>query len=38
VFQFGNQTVRTQVGIMLPAQFDALSVDVADYIWEKEPA
>jgi Fe-S-cluster-containing dehydrogenase component len=39
VFRFGNQTVRTKVAVMVPAQFDSLSVDVADYIWEgREPA
>ncbi len=36
VFRFGNQTVTTKVAIMLPAQFDSISIDVADYIWEGE--
>ncbi len=36
-FQFGNQIVRTKVAMMVPAQFDSLSIDVADYIWEEEP-
>lgn len=36
LFQFGNQEVRTKVGIMLPKQVEKLSVDVADYTWEEE--
>ena len=36
VFQFGNQTVRTKVFMMVPASTDALSVDVVDYLWEGE--
>jgi len=39
VFQFGNQVVRTKVAMMVPPQFDSLTLDVADYIWEaKETA
>ncbi|MBS1854348.1 MAG: 4Fe-4S binding protein [Acidobacteria bacterium] len=38
VFQFGNQTVRTKVSIMLPPGAPALSVDAADYMWEEEHA
>ena len=34
VFQFGRQKITTLVSIMVPAQFDSVSVDVADYIWE----
>ena len=34
VFKFGNQTIKTKVFMMVPAQFDSLSLDVADYIWE----
>ena len=34
VFQFGNQTIKTKVSMMVPAQFDSVSLDVADYIWE----
>ena len=34
VFRFGNQTVKTKVSMMVPAQFDSVSLDVADYIWE----
>jgi Fe-S-cluster-containing dehydrogenase component len=37
VFQFGNQTVTTQVYMMLPEGTEALSVDVVDYMW-REPA
>ena len=36
VFHFGNQTVTTRVAMMLPAQFDSVSVDVVDYMWEGE--
>ena len=36
VFQFGQQTVTTKVAIMVPPQFDSVSVDVVDYIWEGE--
>ena len=35
-FHFGNQTITTMVSIMVPARFDSVSVDVADYIWEGE--
>jgi len=38
VFQFGNQTVKTKVSLMLPDGVPALSVDVADYTWEEEHA
>jgi Fe-S-cluster-containing dehydrogenase component len=38
VFQFGNQTVRTKVSVMLPRGVEALSVDAADYPWEEEHA
>ena len=38
LFQFGNQEVRTKVAIMMPRGAEALSVDVADYIWEEESA
>lgn len=34
VFHFGQQTIRTKVSMMVPAQFDSVSLDVADYIWE----
>ena len=38
VFQFGNQTVKTKVYMMLPAGETALAVDVADFLWEPEEA
>jgi hypothetical protein len=39
VFHFGAQTITTKVAMMVPAKFDAVSLDVADYIWEGgEPA
>jgi ferredoxin len=34
VFQFGDQTVVTKVFMMVPPDVDAVSVDVADYMWE----
>ncbi|MBX9572518.1 MAG: 4Fe-4S dicluster domain-containing protein [Candidatus Obscuribacterales bacterium] len=34
VFNFGNETVRTKVFMMIPSGFDAISVDVVDYMWE----
>ena len=36
--RFGNQIVRTKVFLMGPATRDEISIDVADYIWEGEPA
>lgn len=33
-FQFGNQTIRTKVAMMVPSKFDSVSLDAADYIWE----
>ena len=39
MFQFGNQTIKTKVAMMVPAKFDSVSVGVADYIWQgKESA
>ena len=39
MFQLGNQTIKTKVAMMVPAKFDSVSLDVADYIWEgKESA
>ncbi|MCC6857770.1 MAG: 4Fe-4S dicluster domain-containing protein [Bryobacterales bacterium] len=38
VFQFGNQRVTTKVFMMAPAERDAVSIDIVDYIWEKEDA
>ncbi len=34
-FQFGNETVRTRVFMMLPPDQERLSLDVADYMWEQ---
>ena len=34
VFHFGRQTVTTKVYMMMPAERDAVSIDVADYLWE----
>ena len=36
VFQFGNQRVTTKVFMMVPEGRELVSVDVADYIWERE--
>ena len=33
-FRFGNETVRTKVFIMLPADTPALEIDVQDYMWK----
>ena len=39
IFKFGNQTITTKVAMMVPTNFDSVSLDVADYIWEgKESA
>lgn len=35
VFHFGNQKVTTKVFMMVPENAEAISIDVADYIWEK---
>jgi Fe-S-cluster-containing dehydrogenase component len=35
-FKFGNETVHTQVFIMMPPEHPVLDVDVEDYMW-KEP-
>ncbi len=34
VFWFGNEQVTTRVHYMAPAGADAVSVDVADFVWE----
>ena len=36
VFQFGKQTVTTKVFMMTVPEIEAITVDVADYIWERE--
>ena len=38
LFVFGNQPVKTRVHMMVPPGIDAVSIDVADYIWERESA
>jgi Fe-S-cluster-containing dehydrogenase component len=35
-FWFGNQRITTKVYMMAPAGTDAISIDVADYMWEGE--
>jgi Fe-S-cluster-containing dehydrogenase component len=37
-FYFGEQRIVTKVYMMAPAERDFVSVDVADYTWEKEDA
>jgi Fe-S-cluster-containing dehydrogenase component len=34
LFVFGNQSVRTRVNMMAPPDTGAISIDVADYMWE----
>jgi Fe-S-cluster-containing dehydrogenase component len=34
VFQFGNQTVTTKVFMMIPEEYEGLTLDVVDYMWE----
>lgn len=36
VFQFGNQRVTTKVFMMVPENTDEISIDVVDYMWEKD--
>jgi Fe-S-cluster-containing dehydrogenase component len=36
VFQFGRQTVTTKVYYMVPREYDAVWVDVVDYMWEAD--
>src|ERR1044071_5198097 len=35
VFQFGNQKIVTKVHMMVPAETDAESLDVLDYMWKE---
>ncbi len=35
-FVFGNQVIKTKVAMMVPAEVEAVRLDVADYIWEGE--
>jgi len=37
VFQFGHQTVKTKVFMMVPETVDVVSIDVLDYMWEARP-
>ena len=37
VFNFGRQRVTTKVFMMVPPRANSVSVDVVDYIWEKQP-
>src|SRR5687768_12659366 len=37
VFWFGNEQVTTKVHYMVPAGIEAVSVDVADFVWEVAP-
>ena len=34
LFVFGNQSVKTRVNMMVPPDTGAVSIDVADYMWE----
>lgn len=36
VFQFGKQTVTTKVFMMTVPEIEAITVDVVDYIWERD--
>ena len=38
VFRFGNQKIITRVYMMVPAETDAVSLDVLDYMWEESYA
>ena len=35
VFQFGNQTITTQVYMMTPPGTDSVTLDITEFIWEK---
>lgn len=37
IFNFGNQQVTTKVRMMVPPGYDALTVDIVDYMWEGTP-
>ena len=36
VFYFGKQKITTRVHMMTPAETDAASLDVLDYMWEEK--
>ena len=38
VFHFGNQTITTQVYMMTPPGTDSVTLDITEYIWEKQNA
>jgi len=38
VFQFGNQTITTQVYMMTPAGTDSVTLDITEFMWEKSNA
>ncbi len=38
IFDFGNQRVTTKVFMMAPADRDAVSIDIVDYMWEGKDA
>ena len=35
IFQFGNQTITTQVYMMTPPGTDSVTLDIAEFMWEK---
>jgi len=35
VFQFGNQTIKTQVYMMTPAETDSVTLDITEFMWER---
>jgi len=38
VFQFGNQTITTQVYMMTPPGTDSVTLDITEFMWEKSNA
>jgi Fe-S-cluster-containing dehydrogenase component len=38
VFQFGNQTITTQVYMMTPPGTDSVTLDITEFMWEKANA
>jgi hypothetical protein len=34
IFYFGSQKITTKVFMMAPAEREAITLDVVDYIWE----
>jgi len=35
VFQFGNQTIKTQVYMMTPTGTDSVTLDITEFMWER---